>query len=98
MILRPPRSTRTDTRFPYTTLFRSNGLLGEFPAVQRTAGSDRTGARGPNVRYLGKAQRSHLGIGESIRNDNQVDRLVEQAVVKIAAHVYLGREERKSVV
>src|SRR3546814_15192050 len=27
MILRPPRSTRTDTRFPYTTLFRS--LVGQ---------------------------------------------------------------------
>src|SRR3546814_10860844 len=26
MIRRPPRSTRTDTRFPYTTLFRSPGL------------------------------------------------------------------------
>src|SRR3546814_8925606 len=26
MILRPPRSTRTDTLFPYTTLFRSSGL------------------------------------------------------------------------
>src|SRR3546814_16262750 len=25
MILRPPRSTRTDTLFPYTTLFRSPG-------------------------------------------------------------------------
>src|SRR3546814_8761857 len=25
MIRRPPRSTRTDTRFPYTTLFRSYG-------------------------------------------------------------------------
>src|SRR3546814_11342942 len=25
MILRPPRSTRTDTLFPYTTLFRSAG-------------------------------------------------------------------------
>src|SRR3546814_11603327 len=25
MILRPPRSTRTDTLFPYTTLFRSEG-------------------------------------------------------------------------
>src|SRR3546814_11369333 len=24
MMRRPPRSTRTDTRFPYTTLFRSN--------------------------------------------------------------------------
>src|SRR3546814_5737250 len=26
MIRRPPRSTRTDTLFPYTTLFRSNNL------------------------------------------------------------------------
>src|SRR3546814_3393657 len=26
MIRRPPRSTRTDTLFPYTTLFRSHGL------------------------------------------------------------------------
>src|SRR3546814_7496973 len=28
MILRPPRSTRTDTLFPYTTLFRSYLLYG----------------------------------------------------------------------
>src|SRR3546814_10024594 len=28
MILRPPRSTRTDTLFPYTTLFRSCCTLG----------------------------------------------------------------------
>src|SRR3546814_7166110 len=27
MIRRPPRSTRTDTLFPYTTLFRSHRLL-----------------------------------------------------------------------
>src|SRR3546814_12279792 len=27
MIRRPPRSTRTDTLFPYTTLFRSTGLI-----------------------------------------------------------------------
>src|SRR3546814_3268413 len=26
MIRRPPRSTRTDTLFPYTTLFRSSGM------------------------------------------------------------------------
>src|SRR3546814_9993492 len=26
MLLRPPRSTRTDTLFPYTTLFRSGGV------------------------------------------------------------------------
>src|SRR3546814_5179382 len=28
MIRRPPRSTRTDTLFPYTTLFRSAGRCG----------------------------------------------------------------------
>src|SRR3546814_5806668 len=32
MIRRPPRSTRTDTLFPYTTLFRSIQRLGvDFP-------------------------------------------------------------------
>src|SRR3546814_10001005 len=30
MIRRPPRSTRTDTLFPYTTLFRSLGSIGSF--------------------------------------------------------------------
>src|SRR3546814_14947680 len=30
MLRRPPRSTRTDTLFPYTTLFRSAGLDFEF--------------------------------------------------------------------
>src|SRR3546814_1635681 len=28
MIRRPPRSTRTDTLFPYTTLFRSADIVG----------------------------------------------------------------------
>src|SRR3546814_10451630 len=31
MIRRPPRSTRTDTLFPYTTLFRSQPPTGEPP-------------------------------------------------------------------
>src|SRR3546814_20529108 len=33
MIRRPPRSTRTDTLFPYTTLFRSTGKLQGGPHV-----------------------------------------------------------------
>src|SRR3546814_15083924 len=44
---RPPRSTRTDTLFPYTTLFRS---LGERPlarADRRGEGSD--GGQGPRA-------------------------------------------------
>src|SRR3546814_3096904 len=40
MIRRPPRSTRTDTLFPYTTLFRSTGtgshitIVTYFPSVE----------------------------------------------------------------
>src|SRR3546814_2749445 len=38
MIRRQPRSTRTDTLFPYTTLFRSGGVqLGETLALQGNA-------------------------------------------------------------
>src|SRR3546814_19975058 len=38
MIRRPPRSTRTDTLFPYTTLFRSLNLAQQPPAVVLMAG------------------------------------------------------------
>src|SRR3546814_21150328 len=37
MIRRPPRSTRTDTLFPYTTLFRSIHLAGRSEADARRA-------------------------------------------------------------
>src|SRR3546814_10443492 len=33
MIRRPPRSTRTDTLFPYTTLFRSASLARNVPSI-----------------------------------------------------------------
>src|SRR3546814_3247056 len=33
MILRPPRSTRTDTLFPYTTLFRSKDKSQQIPSI-----------------------------------------------------------------
>src|SRR3546814_7055744 len=37
MIRRPPRSTRTDTLFPYTTLFRSNGVCPAVAVADRVA-------------------------------------------------------------
>src|SRR3546814_4492555 len=41
MIRRPPRSTRTDTLFPYTTLFRSSAaagtVTGEVRAIHQAA-------------------------------------------------------------
>src|SRR3546814_2230532 len=57
MIRRPPRSTRTDTLFPYTTLFRSEAELAEvytvrelIEAVQRAA--KRTDGRAPAQRKV----------------------------------------------
>src|SRR3546814_13994019 len=42
MIRRPPRSTRTDTLFPYTTLFRSAGFVSRerFRIVRYGLGSE----------------------------------------------------------
>src|SRR3546814_7858052 len=37
MIRRPPRSTRTDTLFPYTTLVRSASSSGMWPAATRSS-------------------------------------------------------------
>src|SRR3546814_8761791 len=52
MIRRPPRSTRTDTLFPYTTLFRSRHAapsrhLRDHPSRRRRRGSLADGARPP---------------------------------------------------
>src|SRR3546814_13246362 len=41
MIRRPPRSTRTDTRVPYTTLFRSRGGKVDNRQVHRDAAEHR---------------------------------------------------------
>src|SRR3546814_3737909 len=59
MIQRPPRSTRTDTLFPYTTLFRSNarrhdGFLAK-PDLDRARSASGCGAR----RIVGREQPFH---------------------------------------
>src|SRR3546814_18396092 len=53
MIRRPPRSTRTDTLFPYTTLFRS------FSAAHRAHGSTE-GIAHRLPAYAGRAMEAEL--------------------------------------
>src|SRR3546814_17196550 len=43
MTRRPPRSTRTDTLFPYTTLFRSPGYLSTIAIHDRQLQCDQRG-------------------------------------------------------
>src|SRR3546814_19499189 len=60
MIRRPPRSTRTDTLFPYTTLFRSavarQGPLVVGTALQIVTDRQRQGAPGER-RHIGNVER-----------------------------------------
>src|SRR3546814_185235 len=77
MIRRPPRSTRTDTLFPYTTLFRSNGnkafpevaegRLGIYPIGVTTSVPDNLGA-GTNESeiYFGDFAQFQIGDTEQI--------------------------------
>src|SRR3546814_15868794 len=53
MIRRPPRSTRTDTLFPYTTLFRS----GDRPEL-RVGAEDEVGARRGPLLLVGLTARA----------------------------------------
>src|SRR3546814_16987626 len=62
MIRRPPRSTRTDTLFPYTTLFRSQRADG---GCRQAPAADprplRRGARGADH------ERPHVAVGARLR-------------------------------
>src|SRR3546814_15157327 len=64
MIRRPPRSTRTDTLFPYTTLFRSRLFARLFAgAVQELAAQEPAAGRTP-----GRGQQRRGGApGEEVR-------------------------------
>src|SRR3546814_15717260 len=48
MIRRPPRSTRTDTLFPYTTLFRSPLRRRRCPGAGRAGAEDDLGSTDPD--------------------------------------------------
>src|SRR3546814_12041192 len=73
MIRLPPRSTRTDTLFPYTTLFRS-GLDDEALALRRGHGLEarnlggkagRAGAERQQCRWRGEGE-DFLGKGHRV--------------------------------
>src|SRR3546814_1529551 len=62
MIRRPPRSTRTDTLFPYTTLFRSNDL--RLNIRDRFAEENASGTPTLTVMSFGFARRSEEHTSE----------------------------------
>src|SRR3546814_4548937 len=85
MIRRPPISTRTDTLFPYTTLFRS-AFLQVFKRFAAPVAGDRIGERlavaGRTVKVDEHDRVTHAGV----------DRRVP-AVMEVIAHAALRRSE-----
>src|SRR3546814_8775418 len=70
-IRRPPRSTRTDTLFPYTTRFRSEGhaVLDLFKAA--------------TVRYFVTGQPQNVLQATSAQQENDMYAFVEQGVCRL---------------
>src|SRR3546814_947383 len=67
MIRRPPRSTRTDTLFPYTTLFRSSSArqrAGKMPAAESARATTRASSASPQNVTGAMIQRSEEHTSE----------------------------------
>src|SRR3546814_1594223 len=80
MIRRPPRSTRTDTLFPYTTLFRSfyNALSSTFPVGEKF--------------FMSAVRHYRDEAPEALRD--QIDDFIFQESTHSREHVFFNRQAR----
>src|SRR3546814_1138235 len=91
MIRRPPRSTRTDTLFPYTTLFRSALRQGchvpaHTPGLSRAGGQLKPASKSPEIRD------SH-----ALRSEEHTSEL--QSLMRISYAVFcLKKKKTKTVI
>src|SRR3546814_10189698 len=97
MIRRPPRSTRTDTLFPYTTLFRSPQHVG---ASQHQIGGghafpERAGKL--EADHFGDQHRhrlaQHRGLGLDPRSEEHTSEL--QSLMRISYAVFCLKKKKK---
>src|SRR3546814_3690775 len=96
MIRRPPRSTRTDTLFPYTTLFRSvllaentphNGPLMVIPGSHRTYLT--CVGETPDDHYLSSLKKQEYGV----RSEEHTSEL--QSLMRISYAVFCLNKKKK---
>src|SRR3546814_3936749 len=97
MIRRPPRSTRTDTLFPYTTLFRSavrSASAGQAGAGGG-AGGDGLGRRRPPDRGHGGISRKTLAACVPLRSEEHTSEL--QSLMRISYAVFCLKKNNKKI-
>src|SRR3546814_1691719 len=66
MIRRPPRSTRTDTLFPYTTLFRSTSCWAAWCAAPKTGPATKPSRRCASCRVISGRSEEHTSELQSL--------------------------------
>src|SRR3546814_19694888 len=107
MIRRPPRSTRTDTLFPYTTLFRSAGgslPAGDHPLHWQEARADRiagVGQVGHPRRRVPDRLAAEGRAGGAAATSNAAGAVADRAAQerqRVALSQAVGRPDRKTVV
>src|SRR3546814_3924220 len=102
MIRRPPRSTRTDTLFPYTTLFRSGQRRGEHLHDARGLFLDHRGHRllavdqDRDVQDEAHEVRDQVRLGAALtRSEEHTSEL--QSLMRISYAVFCLKKKKRQV-
>src|SRR3546814_7374055 len=104
IIRRPPRSTRTDTLFPYTTLFRSVGTDGcntcprvpaRLVACESGRHARRRRRRALPRRHAGPARRSRQRRSAGDRSEEHTSEL--QSLMRISYAVFCLKKKKKKL-
>src|SRR3546814_12102790 len=100
MIRRPPRSTRTDTLFPYTTLFRSDGgpqpgvgACGRCVGVRQEHRKPRPhGVQLPHVAEIAEIGVAHRPV-DPVRSEEHTSEL--QSLMRISYAVFCLKKKKQ---
>src|SRR3546814_11583780 len=95
MIRRPPRSTRTDTLFPYTTLFRSRYRA--FPHRARDSGDGACRPYPAGGEYARRLWRARAQPGRSFEDHRRSEEHTSelQSLMRISYAVFCLKKKKK---
>src|SRR3546814_8993519 len=95
MIRRPPRSTRTDTLFPYTTLFRSLSRFGKYIfGAQRVAVIGVAPHPAQRCRSIERAGQTVARQGKTVEQRSEEHTSELQSLMRISYAVFCLKKKK----
>src|SRR3546814_8969001 len=96
MIRRPPRSTRTDTLFPYTTLFRSDedqaGVVQHLTAFEAGRQAAQAGVASLLLTHLAPGSDADARVADAARSEEHTSEL--QSLMRISYAVFCLKKKK----